>query len=539
MATRSMHKPGWRSRRRSRLSLVERAVPRLGRVMKAKDGLKSASAKKAPAEASPSSDIATLSELEPHQMQVEARAQDAEAVTDSSTAIDTSRADEAVSARGETDAVPAEAAPPPEAASEQPAEPEETHHVEESAPAPEETDEVQPTTDVAASDRDAEANDEPATTEPSPEPVAETQTSPERPVDVDVVEPVVNQPPPPAVTEAPAVAFKTTPKVVPIDPPERRTGDDLELDWAHLIANGFTDPRDRTLPRNMASIIRALVRQALSDQSSWRDRIILVTSPYERLSKSASAINFAFGLTAVDGHRAVLVDADSTGQGAVDHLGGHDRIGITDALADDSLSMEDLVIGTDLERLTLVSSGAPDPNLVDHLASRRMLRILRHLTESPETILVIDAPPILVSQEASVLSVIAGQVVLAIDAGKTTADQIEHALQRLGDRHNVSLVLNECSGLQRNHGPLVLGQDQPVKAKRRAINIRRHLPKAATAAAGALAMGLFVQQFQAEALASRALPMQAQSPSTQIVVKPERWSEPADMPAYPCHQMCR
>ena len=30
--TTSMHKPGWRSRRRSRLSLVERAVPKLGRM---------------------------------------------------------------------------------------------------------------------------------------------------------------------------------------------------------------------------------------------------------------------------------------------------------------------------------------------------------------------------------------------------------------------------------------------------------------------------------------------------------------------------
>ena len=40
MTTTSMHKPGWRSRRRSRLSLVERAVPRLGRMPGDDDGVK-------------------------------------------------------------------------------------------------------------------------------------------------------------------------------------------------------------------------------------------------------------------------------------------------------------------------------------------------------------------------------------------------------------------------------------------------------------------------------------------------------------------
>ncbi|MGI9505484.1 MAG: hypothetical protein ACR2RE_20805 [Geminicoccaceae bacterium] len=527
MATRSMHKPGWRSRRRSRLSLVERAVPRLGRVMKSKDGSKSTSAKKQSAEASPSNDITTLSELEPRQIHVETKAHDAEVVTDISTAIDASPADEAVNERVHADAEPVEAATPiPDTVSEQHADPKDVHPIEESAPAA--TDEAQPKSDLVTSDRHADEKDEPAATERSPEPMPDTQAPPEPPV--DVVEPVIDRPA--AVTESPAFASEAA-------QPARRTGADLDLDWAHLIASGFTDPRDRTLPHNMTPIIRALVRQALSDQSSWRDRIILVTSPYERLSKSTAAINFAFGLTTVDGHRAVLVDADSTGQGAVDHLGGHDRIGITDALSDESLDVDDLVIGTDLERLTLVSSGAPDSDLVDHLASRRMLRVLRHLTESPETILVIDAPPILVSQEASVLSVIAGQVVLAVEAGKTTADQIEHALQRLGDRHNVSLVLNESSGLQHDQGPSTFGQNQPAKVNRRAISVGRHLPKAATAAAGALAIGLFVQQFQAEALASRALALQAQSLSTQLVVKPERWSRPADITSHPCHQMCR
>ncbi|MDH3661567.1 MAG: hypothetical protein OEU92_16320 [Alphaproteobacteria bacterium] len=308
----------------------------------------------------------------------------------------------------------------------------------------------------------------------------------------------------------------------------------LELDWDRLIASGFADPRDRArpLPRNMDEIIRILIRQALSDQASWRDRVILVTSPNERTSKSTAAINFAFGLTTVGGHHAVLVDVDTLGPGAVDRLGGHDQTGISTALADETIEIDDVVISTDLERLTLVASGPPDEDVLDRFASRRMLQIMRYLTENPETLLIIDAPPVLISQEAAVLSVIAGQVVLAVEAGRSTADQIEHALQRIGERHNVSLVLNESSGVVGEDAPSAASQRAATTANRRAPSARRRLSE--VAAAGALALGLLTAEPAGPAGPPgvyRTLDLTASASSQRPSIRP-------GMPHAPCRQDC-
>jgi|GEM_PF-3841876 len=563
MATNSMHKPGWRSRRRSRLSLVERAVPRLGRVAKPEDAPKPVKPGDDLSASSTAADVTVRAEPEPpakpesslesspefSKVNLETKTEAPEAVSDlpsdqtENQPIETS--DEDVTPSPSTSERPTET----------PATPIDTH-ASMDTPDPVTLEDgrietaIDPAIDIQHADTEGDTEPEAAPAELSTD--TERSTSTEKPE--DETEPTAVPPasvaPPPSVaalaaSQPCAPKGATDLKIAPIAPepgkPASSTGATLNLDWDHLIASGFTDPRqqDQPLTRNMDPIIRALLRQALSDQSSWRDRIILVTSPNTRFGKSAAAINFAFGLTTINNHHAVLVDVDSTGRGAVDHLCGHDRIGITDVLSDDNLKVDDLVVSTDLDRLTLVASGAPDPDLVDHLASRRMLQILRQLIDTPDTILVIDAPPILVSQEAAVLSVIAGQVVLAVEAGETTADQIEHALQRLGERHNVSLVLSESSGIDREDRPSAFSTSQSKRTNRRARNTKRHLPKAATAAAGALAIGLFVQQFQAEAAPDPRFDAADVKASAQVVIKPERWSNIAGMTLVPCHQMCR
>ncbi|MGI9450965.1 MAG: hypothetical protein ACR2QH_10085 [Geminicoccaceae bacterium] len=233
-----------------------------------------------------------------------------------------------------------------------------------------------------------------------------------------------------------------------VDP--RSEKDRIQLDWETLVPSGLVDPRDRTrpLPANMDEIARALVRQALSDQSSWRDRIILVSSARESRAKSMTALNFAFALTTVNRHSVVLLDANMDGSGAGRHVGAQEHPGLTTALCDSNVEVDEITLETNLDRLTLVAGGTYEEDILDRFASRRMLEILRFLTRDPETLLVLDAPPILSSQEAAVLSVIAGQVVLVVEAGTTDENSINQALKRIGDRHNISLVLSDHAGIE-------------------------------------------------------------------------------------------
>ena len=516
MATSSMHKPGWRSRRRSRLSLVERAVPRLGRLGTQEDGAKTtpASSKSAPPK---------------HVFQGRSKKTDG-LKAEPKAAIPSPGGDSATGDGhpGPTEG-PEETAPQSTATSAWNAD-----------QAPDRNDDVD---DPILSDRDVTltANDRNISSEVAAEPAFDggqvDMPSSESDTPLETVDAEQGGGGPDTLLSSPTIPLaETSEKVAAVD---ASSGPLFELDWDHLNELGYTDPRDRgrPLPREMDDIIRALIRQALSDQSSWRDRVILVTSPNERASKSTAAINFAFGLTTVGNHRAVLVDVDTTGSGAVDRLGGKDFTGMTAVLADESIAIDGLAIKTDLDRLTLVASGAPDDETLDRFASRRMLQILRHLTEDPDTLLVIDAPPILASQEAAVLSVVAGQVVLAVEAGRTTADQIEHALQRIGERHNVSLVLNESNGFAAEDTLSAApdGNADMTGAMRRAPSAERRLSKPAVVAAGAVVLGLVIAQPVEHNVTEEAFTTSAFSAESSAL--PERWSNP--MAAIPFRQSGR
>ena len=518
MATSSMHKPGWRSRRRSRLSLVERAVPRLGHLGAQEEGAKTTPAS---SKSAPPKHVFQGRPKKSDDVKAEPKAATPASGGDSS--ADDVRPDP-------TEGL-AEAAPQSEAPSASDVDP---------TPDRNDDDPIHPDRDLTPAVDDRDTSSEIAV-EPALDGGQFEMPSSEPDMDMPLATVEAEQ------EDGGSDALSSSPAIPPVEASEQvaaadaSAGPQLELDWDHLNELGYTDPRDRSrpLPREMDDIIRALIRQALSDQSSWRDRVILVTSPNERASKSAAAINFAFGLTTVGNHRAVLVDVDTTGSGAVDRLGGKDFTGMTAVLADESIAIDGLAIETDLDRLTLVASGPPDDETLDRFASRRMLQILRHLTEDPETLLVIDAPPILASQEAAVLSVVAGQVVLAVEAGRTTADQIDHALQRIGERHNVSLVLNESCGFAPEDRFSAVPDDNAgvTAAMRRAPSAERRLSKPAALAAGAVVLGLVIAQPVEPVVTEGAFTTSTSVSSTKDSAPPERWS--TSMAAVPFRQVGR
>ena len=469
MAVRSMHKPGWRSRRRSKPSLVERAVPKLGQPHESaeRSGAVHVSARSEPPE-----ETGSVTESR----EVAKTLESASSSSGDDFAIAKERLQDSLHGNSATAGNDDDGSA-----------------VEADDTRPEPSEAIDPPKSEGGLPPVDEQVDEPKEPAPSPEVVAVPVIPSVQPAKSDAQQENGDQLPPAPTSDDQGSKPASEPHPLPSRAPS------LELDWARLTAEGFSDPRegDRLLSSNMKEIVRALIRQALSDQSSWRDRIILVTSPHERAAKTTASINFAFGLATADDHQVILADVDANALGAVEYLteSGHaGSVGISEALADETIDIADLMIDTDLARLTLVASGQSNDKTFDRLASRRMLKILRFMTKNPKALLVIDAPPILKSQEAAVLSVVAGQVVLAVEAGRTTGDSIEHALQRLGDRHNVSLVLIESSGFGR-------GFDTPMAPSKHNDNggsvgagaslaARRRPAKVAALVAGAMLAGL-------------------------------------------------
>ena len=448
MAISNMYKPGWRSRRRSRLSLIERSVPRLGRVS-------TEDSRTPPLTFVPSTDPGA----EPTQ---QSEAQDPQRPNEVSEKVPSEEKQET----GDIETASAMLIKPSTSPSHDDVDAFNDGEIDESDVDEEleltlsgSIDDIgeEPSSESSESDEEIELGSDVLVAEPD--------------ADAGTAEPVESDLPHPPISLASVKMPETFEQVSaeseePMALPKALEDSwDIEsvsaavqaetestafrLDWSSLVESGIVDPRDRgqPLPANLCEIARALVRQALSDQSSWRDRIILVSSARENRSKSMAAINFAFALTTVNHHSVVLLDANMDGSGVGPHLGMPANPGLTTALCDSAFDVDDIALKTDLDRLILVSSGDYEEDILDRFASRRMLEILRVLTEDPDTLLVLDAPPILSSQEAAVLSVIAGQVVLIVEAGTTDKNSIDHALKRIGNRHNVSLVLSHSSGV--------------------------------------------------------------------------------------------
>lgn len=71
-----------------------------------------------------------------------------------------------------------------------------------------------------------------------------------------------------------------------------------------------------------------------------------------------------------------------------------------------------------------------------------MARLADALLATPERLVVIDGPPLLAGPEARVLAALAGQVVLVVEAGRTSLGAIDHAQRLLAGHPGVGLVLN-------------------------------------------------------------------------------------------------
>ena len=152
-------------------------------------------------------------------------------------------------------------------------------------------------------------------------------------------------------------------------------------------------------------------------------RSLLVTSSGPGEGKSTTTANLAVVL-AQTGQRVIVVDTDL--RRPVQHkvFGVPNNVGMTTALlAGDNVSLEGYLQPTEIETLSVLTSGPIPPNPSELLGSHRMENLVSTLTESADIVLF-DSPPVLAVTDAVVMARHVDGVMLVVDAGHTN----EHAL---------------------------------------------------------------------------------------------------------------
>jgi receptor protein-tyrosine kinase len=251
---------------------------------------------------------------------------------------------------------------------------------------------------------------------------------------------------PPAVSEDISLLRKTS---LPPRKPEPQVSREVEIDIRRLILRGMVTP---SLPRSqIAEEYRLIKRPLLKNITAVENgSLIMVTSALPGEGKSFTAINLAISMAMELDHRVLLVDADVARPSVLNRLGLHPERGLMDALAGDVEDLSEVMLRTNIDKLTLLPAGMPHARATEMLASDTMVQLLEQMIRRyPDRVIVFDSPPLLVTTEARVLATHMGQVVIVVEAGKTTHGTVKMALATIESCPVRLMVLNKS----REEGP--------------------------------------------------------------------------------------
>jgi protein-tyrosine kinase len=223
----------------------------------------------------------------------------------------------------------------------------------------------------------------------------------------------------------------------------------LTIDSAKLARTGIFTP-DSTINRTTEEfrlIKRAILEQAGKAQADGvaNSNLVMVTSTREGEGKTFVALNLAFSIAAERDRSVVLIDADPAKSSIAHYLGIEAAHGLIDLLREEQALPADALLATSIEGLSVVPSGERDHLGAELFASDRMGAVLQMFCrDSPDSIVIIDAPPVLATSEPSSLARHVDQTILVVEADRTSRAAINEALNLIAICPHIGLVLNKA-----------------------------------------------------------------------------------------------
>lgn len=215
----------------------------------------------------------------------------------------------------------------------------------------------------------------------------------------------------------------------------------VHLDPGLIAGNRCLAYLDNTPEAEAYRILKAQVLQRTKDSG---DNTIMVTSAVPGEGKTLTAINLAFTLARDFQHTVLLVDGDLRNQSIHKYLGCPGEKGLIDFLADDT-PVSELIAWPGVEKMTLISGGRPFQESAEILGSSRMNGLVSEMKERyPARYIIFDAPPVLTGADVLTLAPLVDQVIMIVQAGKTSMEDINKALQLLPKEKILGFVLNRC-----------------------------------------------------------------------------------------------
>ncbi|MBB6693254.1 CpsD/CapB family tyrosine-protein kinase [Cohnella xylanilytica] len=179
-------------------------------------------------------------------------------------------------------------------------------------------------------------------------------------------------------------------------------------------------------------------------------QVILVTSAGPGEGKSTTIGNLAVTYAQSE-RKVVLIDADMRKPTEHHTFDVSNRIGLSSILSQQS-SLDNAIQATNIENLSIITSGPIPPNPAEMMASKRMETLLQDLKNRFDIVLI-DSPPLLAVTDAQIISTKVDGVIFVMDQGKVKRDiarKAKSGLDKVGARI-LGVVLNNIKR-QKNEG---------------------------------------------------------------------------------------
>lgn len=228
-----------------------------------------------------------------------------------------------------------------------------------------------------------------------------------------------------------------------------RQGKCVELNLEAISASGLLVPQATRsqLADEYRVIKRPLIANAMGRGSKPvnNGNLIMVTSALPGEGKSFTAINLAISIAMELDNTVMLVDADVARPSILNMLALPPAQGLLDVVVKNSVDISDVLLRTNIEKLSILPSGTAHPRATELLASDAMIRLLDDMAKRySDRIIIFDSPPLLLTTESRALATHMGQIILVVNAENTAQAAVKQAVSAIEACPVKMLVLNQA-----------------------------------------------------------------------------------------------
>ena len=186
---------------------------------------------------------------------------------------------------------------------------------------------------------------------------------------------------------------------------------------------------------------RSLRTHVLHKSQRQKLQAIVVASVNPSEGKTVTALNLSWLLAQTDGINCLIIDSDLRMPSLTDYLGIEADKGLSDILSDKA-TLADSIVKLEPAGLHLLPGGEARSDVAELISGPKFKEILRQAREMFDYV-IIDAPPLGIFTDATVLINQADGAMLVVRSGKTRYSTVDRILESLPRDRMLGVVLNQ------------------------------------------------------------------------------------------------